>query len=127
MAPPGASSPPPPAAAPALSASGACRCVRASRRSRPSLPDGPLGRLLKDDPSPSSFKDGLHRTLTDDALREEELDEETATLVDHFLCGAIGDSSVNIEYWKNWSGPAGGFIRQWSSENQTASRPQNHD
>src|SRR5580693_6622005 len=65
MAPPGASSPPPPAAAPALNASGACRQLRDTHRSQPSLLDGPLGRLLKDDPSPSPFKDGLHRTLTD--------------------------------------------------------------
>src|ERR1700735_1900835 len=64
MAPPGASSPPPPAAAPALNASGACRQLRDTHRSQPSLLDGPLGRLLKDDPSPSPFKDGLHRTLT---------------------------------------------------------------
>src|ERR1700722_17899558 len=64
MAPPGASSPPPPAAAPALNASAACRQLRDPHRSQPSLLDGPLGRLLKDDPSPSPLKDGLHRTLT---------------------------------------------------------------
>ena len=67
MAPRAASSLPPPAAVPASSASGACDPVLDSLeacRSEPSLIDGPLGRLLKDDLSYSAPKDSLHRTLT---------------------------------------------------------------
>src|ERR1700735_2119828 len=67
MAPRAASSLPPPAAVPASSASAVCEPVLdfpEACRCEPSLLDGPLGRLLKDDRWYSAFKDGLHRTLT---------------------------------------------------------------
>src|ERR1700685_1986565 len=80
MAPPAASFLPPPAAVPALNASAALNPVLDSLeacRSEPSLLDGPLHRLLKDDLSYSAFKDGLHRTLTKDCAKRLDLRSST--------------------------------------------------
>src|ERR1700733_5814994 len=85
MAPRAASSLPPPADVPASSASAACDPVLdwlEACRSEPSLLDGPLGRLIKDDLSYSVLKDGPHRTLTIFAhgIRDKDVDDEVIAL-----------------------------------------------
>ena len=58
------------------------------------------------------FLEELIYASLDDALRQGELDSETATLAEEFLEQSIFSTSTKAQYWARWSGPVGSLIRR---------------